>query len=65
MIDILALYNHSFTGRLEYVRDIALFAIFTGYAFCELDRFQKMDIFIGDDGLRWIKIVRRKRGNRS
>ena len=62
MIDILSLYNHSFTGRLEYVRDITLFAIFTGYAFCELDRFQKSDIFVGDDGSRWIKIDRKKTG---
>lgn len=62
MIDILSLHNHNFNGRLEYVRDISLFAVFTGYAFCELDRFQKSDIFIGDDGSRWIKIDRKKTG---
>lgn len=62
MIDILSLYNHKLSGRLEYVRDIALFAIFTGYAFSELDRFQRSDIFVGDDGSRWIKIDRKKTG---
>jgi len=61
-IDIHSLYEHQFTGRLEYVRDLALFAAFTGYAFSELDRFQKSDIFVGDDGSRWIKIDRKKTG---
>lgn len=63
MYDICSLYNHQFSGRLEYIRDITLFAIFTGYSYCELDRFQKSDIFLGDDGSRWIKIDRKKTGN--
>jgi site-specific recombinase XerD len=62
MIDIYALHNHKFTGRLDWVRDCALFGIFTGYAFCELDNFQKTDIFLGNDGSRWIKIDRKKTG---
>jgi len=61
-IDIHNLYDHQFSGRLEYVRDLALFAAFTGYAFSELDRFEKSDIFVGDDGSRWIKIDRKKTG---
>jgi site-specific recombinase XerD len=62
MPDINNLYHHELIGRLDYVRDISLFAIFTGYAYCELDSFQKTDIFKGDDGKRWIKIDRKKTG---
>jgi site-specific recombinase XerD len=62
MADIHNLYHHDLVDRLDYVRDISLFAIFTGYAFSELDRFQKSDVFIGDDGKRWIKIDRKKTG---
>lgn len=62
MHEIVELFKHDFVGRLDYVRDIALFACFTGYAFGELDRFSKEDIFIGIDGKRWIKIDRMKTG---
>jgi integrase len=62
MPEIITLFKHKFIGRLDYVRDIALFACFTGYAFGELKQFTKQDIFIGIDGKRWIKIDRKKTG---
>jgi len=62
MPEILQIYEHDFKGRLDYVRDIFLFACFTGYAFNELDSFKKSDIFYVGNNVRWIKIDRQKTG---
>jgi Arm DNA-binding domain/Phage integrase SAM-like domain len=64
MLDILNLYNKDgLCKRLEEVRDIFLFACFTGYAFKEFKHLTPDDIYIGDDGKQWIKIDRKKTGN--
>jgi len=62
MQDILKLYDKPLLDRLDHVRNIFLFACFTGYAFQEVLSLTPDDVFIGDDGERWIKIERRKTG---
>jgi site-specific recombinase XerD len=62
MRDIMALYRKPLLDRLDHVRNIFLFACFTGYAFQEVQNLSPDDVFIGDDGKRWIKIDRRKTG---
>ncbi|WP_119079460.1 site-specific integrase [Chitinophaga alhagiae] len=49
--------------RLNHVRNVFLFACFTGYSFNELLRLRRDMIFLGNDGKRWIKIQRQKTGN--
>jgi integrase len=62
MQEISRLNVHSLNQRLDYTRDVFLFACFTGYAFNELRHFTRKDVFLGDDGKRWIKIDRMKTG---
>jgi integrase len=50
------------TDRLDHVRNIFLFACFTGYAFQEVLDLTKNEIIIGIDGKRWVKINRQKTG---
>jgi len=62
MQDIMKLYRKPLLDRLDHVRNIFLFACFTGYAFQEVLSLTPDDVFIGDDGKRWINIDRRKTG---
>jgi len=62
MHDIMKLYRQPLLDRLDHVRNIFLFACFTGYAFQEVQNLTPDDVFVGDDGKRWIKIDRRKTG---
>lgn len=62
MQDIMKLYRKPLLDRLDHVRNIFLFACFTGYAFQEVQNLTPDDVFTGDDGKRWIKIDRRKTG---
>lgn len=63
MQEIIRLYQKPLIERLDHVRNVFLFACFTGYAFQEVQNLTKEDIFIGIDGKRWIKIDRQKTGN--
>lgn len=63
MEEIIRLYQKPLLTRLDHVRNIFLFASFTGYAFQEVLTLTKDDIFIGIDGKRWIKINRQKTKN--
>lgn len=53
------------TKRLEQVRDCFVFSCFTGLAHSDLKRLSPEHIVIGTDGLRWIKIKRKKTDNLS
>lgn len=53
------------TNRLEQVRDCFVFSCFTGLAHSDLKRLSPEHIVIGTDGLRWIKIKRKKTDNLS
>jgi site-specific recombinase XerD len=63
MEEIICLYQKPLIERLDHVRNIFLFACFTGYAFQEVLNLTKDDVFVGIDGKRWIKIDRQKTGN--
>lgn len=63
MHEIITLYQKPLLERLDHVRNIFLFACFTGYAFQEVLNLTKGDIVIGMDGKRWVKIDRQKTGN--
>ncbi|GEP98587.1 site-specific integrase [Chitinophaga cymbidii] len=63
MPEIIRLSRKSFIPRLDHVRNVFLFACFTGYAFQEVQDLRRDMIFIGNDGKRWIKIDRLKTGN--
>jgi site-specific recombinase XerD len=63
MQEIVRLYQKPLIERLDHVRNIFLFACFTGYAFQEVLSLTKDDIIIGIDGKRWVKIDRQKTGN--
>lgn len=63
MQEIVRLYQKPLIERLDHVRNIFLFACFTGYAFQEVLNLTKDDIIIGIDGKRWVKIDRQKTGN--
>ncbi|TXD82110.1 site-specific integrase [Subsaximicrobium wynnwilliamsii] len=47
-------------NRLNQVRDIFIFACFTGLAYIDVQKINQDDIFLGDDGGQWIKIKRTK-----
>lgn len=60
---IIAVFKKEFISRLDHVRNVFLFACFTGYSFNELQHLTLNDVFTGIDGKRWIKIDRLKTGN--
>jgi len=62
MQEIIRLYQKPLLERLDHVRNIFLFACFTGYAFQEVLDLTKDDVVIGIDGKRWVKINRQKTG---
>lgn len=51
--------------RLEQIRDIFVFACFTGLAYVDVKKLSVNHIVIGMDGKRWIKINRSKTDSRS
>jgi site-specific recombinase XerD len=46
--------------RLEQVRDIFIFACYTGYAFSDLAQFERNAVVMGIDGEKWLKTNRIK-----
>lgn len=46
--------------RLDQVRDIFIFACFTGLAYVDVQKLTQDDVLLGDDGSKWIKIKRTK-----
>lgn len=63
MADIIKIYQKKLIQRLDHVRNIFLFACFTGYSFQEIHDLDPDTIFVGIDGKRWVKIDRKKTGN--
>ena len=63
MDDMFRLKDHTF-GRpqLNEVRDIYVFASFTGYAYAELDSAVPTDLRVGVDGKQWISKDHQKTG---
>jgi site-specific recombinase XerD len=51
--------------RLEVVRDIFVFQIYTGLAYSDVSKLKKEDISIGIDGNQWITIYRSKTNTRT
>lgn len=51
--------------RLNKIRDIFIFACYTGLSFGDLEKLSNHDINIGMNGKKWIKIKRAKTGNLS
>ena len=51
--------------RLNRVRDVFLFACYTGLSFVDLESLNNNHIVIGMDGKKWIKLNRAKTGNLS
>jgi site-specific recombinase XerD len=51
--------------RLQEVKDIFLFACYTGLAYSDVSALTPDDITIGIDGEKWIVIYRKKTGTRS
>jgi site-specific recombinase XerD len=62
MQEITLMHQKRLIDRLDHVRNIFLFACFTGYAFQEVLDLSRDAIFIGIDGKRWVKIDRKKTG---
>lgn len=53
------------TQRLSLVRDVFVFACYTGLAYAELEELNQNHIHLGDDGNKWIIIDRSKTDGRS
>ena len=63
-VELNAIINKKFTiDRLKRIRDIFVFACFSGLSFGDLEKFNDNHIVIGMDGKKWIKIKRSKTGN--
>jgi len=60
MSEVIALFQKPLINRLNHPRNVFLFACFTGYAFQEVRNLKRTDVFIGNDGRRWIRICRQK-----
>ena len=64
LLEIIRIFQKkSLVERLDHVRNIFLFACFTGYSFQEVLDLGRDAIFVGNDGKRWLKIDRLKTGN--
>lgn len=48
------------TPRLDLVRDIFIFSVYTGLSYIDVKLLSKNDLVIGIDGEKWIKIKRKK-----
>jgi integrase len=51
--------------RLSEVRDLFVFACYTGFAFADIEKLTPLDITIGIDGEKWIITNRKKTDTRS
>lgn len=59
--ELLKLYEKEMPNkRLEEVRDVFMFACYTGYAFADLEKFEYNSVTIGIDGEYWLKTNRVK-----
>lgn len=64
--DLQTMYNKQFSiSRLELVRDIYLFACFTGLAYIDIEKLTSENITLGIDGSKWIFTHRQKTKIRS
>ncbi|WP_127127854.1 site-specific integrase [Pseudoflavitalea rhizosphaerae] len=63
LLEIATIFKKKLIERLDHVRNIFLFACFTGFAFQEVLNLTPNDIFVGIDGKRWIRINRKKTKN--
>jgi site-specific recombinase XerD len=64
--DLEIMYNKKLPiSRLDVVRDIYLFACFTGLAFVDIEKLTSENISIGIDGNKWIFTHRQKTSMRS
>ena len=53
--------NYTFaSSRLEKVKDMFVFCCYTGLAFSEMSNLEPKHIEVGFDGLKWIKMTRKK-----
>ncbi|ULT46385.1 hypothetical protein KRR40_26700 [Niabella defluvii] len=57
---VLKLIETDFNEQLNEYRDMFIFMCFTGYHYEELRRLEISDIFIGQDGKKWIATKRAK-----
>ncbi|MFT3751319.1 MAG: site-specific integrase [Agriterribacter sp.] len=61
-IEVDAIAGKAFSSeRLTIVRDIFIFSCYTGLAYADVKKLNRDDIFIGIDGYRWIRCVRKKK----
>jgi len=60
MQELLRIHKKQFIDRLEEIKDVFLFCCFTGFAYKEVSRLTPDDIFIGNDGGKWVQIRRQK-----
>ncbi|HEY0177658.1 MAG TPA: site-specific integrase [Pedobacter sp.] len=60
MEQLVKLHKKTFINRLEEIKDVFLFCCFTGFAYKEVSRLTPDDIFIGNDGGKWVQIKRQK-----
>ncbi len=51
--------------RLEKVKDIFIFACYTGLAYVDIENLSTENIVIGIDGQKWVYTFRAKTGNKS
>lgn len=59
--ELAKLENHTFkTQRVQNIKNLFVFCCYTGLAFKEMSLLKKSDIFVGFDGLLWLKIDRSK-----
>ena len=54
------IYEHSFTGALDVVRDMFIMAAFTGLAFIDISNLRKEHVVSDNDGNMWIRKPRQK-----
>jgi site-specific recombinase XerD len=50
-------------GRLERIKDVFLFACYTGLSYSDLKKLSDDDLFTGIDGRKWLSISRQKTEN--
>ena len=51
--------------RLDRVKDVFVFACFTGFAFCDIEQLKKSDIQVGEEGEKFVRKSRAKTGQNA
>lgn len=51
--------------RLDRVKDVFVFACFTGFAYCDIEQLKKSDIQIGEEGEKFVRKSRTKTGQNA